>query len=276
MSRLAWRRLFILCVVAPLINVTAFAAWAELRLAPTRAVLTEERRSAVIRLHAPGPEGLRLRVYFIDLRQRDDGSYESRVRPEAKQAEALLRASPRAVDLAPGDMADVRLYFRPGVDVPPGEYRTHLAFAAEPAAPAESSQPRKDRVDVQIAIVPVVSIPVIVRVGDLRATAAIENARIERRDGAPRQVVLHLVRDGTASLYGDLVVVAQGADGETVELGRRSGVAAFTENRRLALSAPLSLPEGRSVAPGSLRVLFVERGDDGAPDRILAESKVDE
>src|SRR3546814_7294839 len=84
---------------------------------------------------------------------------------------------------------------------PPGEYRAHMLFRAVPdAAPAAEPKPIGGS-GVSIALTPIygITIPVIVRVGDLAATAEIGAARVaETADGAAFE--FDLTRSGARSV----------------------------------------------------------------------------
>src|SRR5690606_5322061 len=85
-----------------------------------------------------------------------------------------------------------------------GEYRSHLSFHAIPEVAAEADIEAEAVKNGQVAVrlIPVygVSIPVIVRHGDLKASAGISNVKL-----SGKTLTFTLTRSGGKSLYGDLV-----------------------------------------------------------------------
>ena len=88
----------------------------------------------------------------------------------------------------------------------------HLLFRAIPAGdagrPADAaSSPRA----CSFKLTPIygVTIPVIVRLGNLQATAGIANVQLEKKDGKPA-VGLDLSRSGTRSTFGEVRVLKAG------------------------------------------------------------------
>ena len=84
------------------------------------------------------------------------------------------------------------------------------AMAIPPATPVVQAADEKPK-GVQFKLTPVygVTIPVIVRLGNLQATAGIANVHLEKKDGVPA-IGLDLVREGTRSTYGEVRVLKAG------------------------------------------------------------------
>ena len=76
-----------------------------------------------------------------------------------------------------------------------------------------------------VAEVLVVTIPVIVRLGNLEATAAISNVELEKKDGKPL-ISLDLSRKGARSTFGEVRVLKPGVKDPIALL---KGVAVYTE-----------------------------------------------
>ncbi len=72
----------------------------------------------------------------------------------------------------------------------------------------------RSRKGVQFKLTPVygVTIPVIVRLGNLQASAGIANVQLEKKDGEPA-VGLDLTRSGSRSTYGEVRVLKAGRQG---------------------------------------------------------------
>ena len=125
-----------------------------------------------------------------------------------KAAAEMVRYAPRRITLLPGQPQAVRLSARPAPDLPDGEYRVHMSFRAIPAALSpEEAQKQAAAGGLTIRLTPVygITIPVIVRKGQLQATATLANPHLESVQSRPT-LMLDLHRSGTRSVFGELLV----------------------------------------------------------------------
>jgi P pilus assembly chaperone PapD len=186
-----------------------------------------------------------------------------------KTAQEMIAYAPRRVTLEPNQPQSIRVGVRPPPALANGEYRVHLLFRAIPdARPATAAQTAGNGIAIDLRPIYGVTIPVIVRVGQLTAQAGISDARLVAREG--RQAVsLTLSRTGDRSLYGDLLVLKPGSS-EPVLTAR--GVAVYTE--LAARTIVLPTPEGfKGTLAGPATIRLVERTDEG-PGKTLAEAQV--
>jgi hypothetical protein len=142
-----------------------------------------------------------------------------------------------------------------------------LFRAIPPATPVV--QPAGDAPKgVQFKLTPVygVTIPVIVRLGSLQASAAIANVRLDSADGTPR-VALDLTRQGSRSTYGEIRVLKAGVK-DPIALAK--GVAVYTDVGTRHVSVPISAAY-KATAAGPVTVQYVETFDDG--NQLLAETQ---
>src|SRR5688572_19183554 len=144
------------------------AAQGDLLIAPTRLVLDGRRGGEVI-LSNIGEEEATYRVTLELRRITPEGELEpieeSAANLTEKSALEMIRYAPRRVILPPGEPQAIRISARPGAELPDGEYRVHMSFAALPKVrpvtpPAESSAQ-----GFSISITPVygITMPIIVR-----------------------------------------------------------------------------------------------------------------
>ena len=201
-------------VAAPLLAVPtpASAGVGDLLVAPTRIVL-DGRKGAEIILNNIGDEPATYRVSIEFRRMTEAGDLVDVTTPtDADQkAEDMIVYAPRKVTLAPNQPQAIRIAARPGQGIADGEYRVHMLFRAiPPATPVVQAQAEEAR-GVQFKLTPVygVTIPVIVRLGNLQATAGIADVRLEKKDGTVA-VGLDLTRAGTRSTYGEVRVLKAG------------------------------------------------------------------
>ena len=122
-------------VAAALVAPSASVAQGDLLIAPTRLVLDGRRGGEVI-LSNMGNEPETYRV-SLELRRMDESGNlepveESQANATEKAALAMIRYAPHRVTLPPAQPQSIRISARPGADLPDGEYRVHMSFAAMP------------------------------------------------------------------------------------------------------------------------------------------------
>ncbi len=232
-----------------------------LLVAPTRLVFEGRQRTGQLTLVNTGTRDATYRISLIRLRMTDAGAFREVQEPDSAEqfADTLVRFSPRRVELPPGTPQTVRLQLRLPADLPPGEYRSHLLFRAVPVdAPEDSVSPEPVK-DLQLTLRAVygVSIPIIVRHGELTAGVSLSDARVESVPGAepPTRLAVTLHRSGDRSVYGDLTAVLVRDGQPDVVVGVARGLAVYTPNSLRTCLLPLRLPP--SLDPRArLRVRF--------------------
>jgi P pilus assembly chaperone PapD len=260
----------IFLALTPLFGLTApaSAGVGDLLVAPTRIVL-DGRKGAEVILNNIGDEPATYRVSVEFRRMTEDGQLEDVAEPSAadKAAQDMIVYAPRRVTLAPHEPQSIRIAARPPQGLPDGEYRVHLLFRAippaTPVAPA-SSEPVKG-VHFQLTPVYGVTIPVIVRLGNLSATAGIADVHLAEKDGN-RVVSLELSRAGQRSTFGELRVLKAGVK-EPLAIQR--AVAVYTEIGKRRVDIPLN-PAFKSDLSGPVTVQYLETYDDGS--HMIAET----
>jgi hypothetical protein len=260
-----------LCLAAtPLFALSspATAGVGDLLVAPTRIVL-DGRKGAEVILNNIGDEPATYRVSVEFRRMTEDGMLEDVTAPSAadKAAEDMIVYAPRRVTLAPHEPQSIRIAARPPQGLADGEYRVHLLFRAIPpaipVAPA-SGEPVKG-VHFQLTPVYGVTIPVIVRLGNLRATAGISDVHLDQKDGN-RVVSLELSRGGERSTFGEVRVLRSGVK-EPLAIQR--AVAVYTEIGKRRVDVPVN-PAFKANVAGPVTVQYVETFDDGT--HVIAET----
>ena len=240
----------------------ASAGVGDLLVAPTRLVLNGGRSAEVI-LNNIGDEPATYRISAEFRRMRPDGTLEEVAEPSdsEKAARDMLIFAPRRVTLAPREPQSVRIAARPAKGLPDGEYRVHLLFRAIPPSTPVTQAASAPANGLSFKLVPVygVTIPVIVRLGNLQATAGIAGVRLEKQ-GDEEAVGLDLTRTGSRSTFGEVRVLKAGVK-EPIALQR--GVAIYTEVGKRHVSVPIQ-PDFRGKAAGPVTVEYLETTDDGS------------
>jgi len=264
---LAGSRRFAGLLAAAFIATTApapLAAQGDLLIAPTRLVLDGRRGGEVI-LSNIGSEEATYRVTLELRRMTPDGELEAVGEGEANVTEQaameMIRYAPRRVILPPGEPQAIRISARPGPELPDGEYRVHMSFSAlpkvRPIAPAEEGEQTQG---FSVRIIPVygITMPIIIRKGDLEVSAALANPKLEQGEEGPKFSV-DIARSGEASVYGDLLVYPQGSN-EPAFVARGLGVYPEIDNRHSVFEVS---PEQAAAMRGPVRVELREPVQNG-------------
>jgi P pilus assembly chaperone PapD len=261
-------RLFAL--VPALFGATAQAATGDLLVAPTRIVLDGARGTEVI-LNNIGAEPATYRVSLELRRMTPEGVLDDVEPTAANEVEtksvAIISYAPRRITLLPNQPQAIRIGIRAPQGLPDGEYRAHMLFRAIPDAKAVTEKTDEQQ-SLSIALTPIygVTIPVIIRQGNLSATASMSNAQIVTTEDSS-MLNLTLARTGTRSTYGTIRVLKAGESKPAYEA---KGVAVYPEvtERKVNLDMP---PELAAALKGPVTIQYVEEGDAGT--KVLAELK---
>ncbi len=242
----------------------------DLLVAPTRVILDGSRGTEVV-LNNIGAEPATYRISLEIKRMTAEGGLDEITEEDARPAERtaldMIAFSPRRVTLPPNQPQVVRVGVRVPEGTAPGEYRAHMLFRAVPDATAAATGDAKPAGEgVSIALTPIygITIPVIVRVGDLGAEAAIGEAWVsETRDGPAFN--FDLSRTGNRSVYGDIEVTRPGT-AEPLLVAR--GIAVYPEvgARKVSLRVPGELA---AKLKGPVRIRYTE-------DREIGGGTIDE
>ena len=276
---------------AAFVPTSAGAGVGDLLVAPTRIVL-DGRKGAEIILNNIGDEPATYRVSIEFRRMTEKGDLTDVATPSAadQAAEDMIVYAPRKVTLAPHEPQSIRIAARAPQGLPDGEYRVHMLFRAIPTATPVVQPAGAPAKGVQFQLTPVygVTIPVIVRLGNLEASAGIANVQLERRNiatgrnpvaattvplnEAPEKmsdvaIGLDLTRTGTRSTYGEVRVLKPGIK-DPIALAK--GVAIYTEVGKRHVSIPV--PETyKGALTGPVTVEYIETFDDGT--HLLAQTQ---
>ncbi len=247
----------------------AKAGVGDLLVAPTRIIL-DGRKGTEIVLNNLGDEPATYRISVEFRRMMPDGNLEDVAEPSAQEKAAadMIVYAPRRVTLAPNQPQSIRLAARPPQGLADGEYRVHLLFRAiPPARPVTPASAQKVE-GLQFKLIPVygVTIPVIVRLGNLEAKAGIANVALGNKEGK-RAVELDLSRSGSRSTFGEVRVLKPGVK-DPIAVQR--AVAVYTEIDKRHMSVPVSDSYKGEVA-GPVTVQYVETFSDGA--KVIAETQ---
>ena len=262
--RIAAALMLPLSLLAP---IPATAGVGDLLVAPTRIVLNGSRGTEIV-LSNIGDDVATYRVSVELRRMKEDGTLEdvAVANDREKTAQDMILYAPRRVTIAPGQTQTIRISARAAAGLPDGEYRAHLLFRAVPK-PRPVAPPTEVK-GIAFELIPVygVTIPVVIRLGNLQAKVGIANVQLTSQEGKPA-VAIELTRAGDRSVYGDVRVFKSGIK-DPIAIQR--GVAVYTEVTTRKLVIPVN-PAHAAAAAGPVTVDFVESTDTGPVS--MAETK---
>lgn len=259
-------------LVAPALLVAAPPAQAgigDLLVAPTRVVLNGRRGTEII-LNNIGDDVATYRVSAEFRRMTPEGKLVDVELPNDKEkaAQEMILYAPRKVTLPPNQPQAIRLSARAPEGLPDGEYRVHMLFRAIPMPQPVQAPKQVEGVAFQLRPIYGVTIPVIVRLGNLEAKAALSNVRKVNDEGKPA-IALDISRTGSRSTFGEIRVLKAGVE---KPIAMVSGIAVYTEIGQRSVTLPID-PAQAANATGQVTVQYVEPTDTG-PVTIAETSAV--
>jgi hypothetical protein len=256
----------------------AFAA-GQLMVTPTRIVFEGNERTKQVNLINNGSESGRFRVSFVRREMTEDGKFEDVPQGvPGMYSDEIIRFSPRQVTLEPGQSQTVRLMLRKKPGMSDGEYRSHMLFQTlpDPVATDVSNITGESNV-LSVSLVPVIgiTIPVIVRQGEINATVSLSDFEIQQENTVRAASILSLKinRQGNGSAYGDIRVYFKPKDGSSVVIGQINGIAVYTPLDSRNVSIKLQAPAGVVLSKGEIHVTFLSPGKD-EESGLIAESRL--
>ena len=258
------------------------AAPGDLLISPVRVILEGRQRSAELTLVNRGEDTSTYRIEVENRRMLEDGRFENadRARDGELFADQMIRYAPRRITLEPGTPQTIRVLLRKPAGLDDGEYRTHLLFRAVPkASDADSieSAAGEDDDELSIRLIPVygVTIPIIVREGDLDAEVKIDKAEILPAAGeSDPRLALFIKRSGTRSVYGNIEIRRPGVSGEAGVIAQIRGLAVYTPNDSRRVEVPLNRSLANAIRGQRVEVTFTDVGPEGNLEMARAQVMV--
>lgn len=242
-------------------------------LMPSRVVLEGRERAVEVMLKNGGVTPASFRVSLKEMEMLPNGKLQGREKKQGEITAAdLVRFSPRQVDLAPGESQIVRFQLRKPENLPEGEYRSHALFQGiPPAKPAEPiTEDAEKRLSFSITQVMGISIPVIVRHGETRASIKLSGLRYWQPDvpNAVPVISLFLERTGNRSVVGDMraTVESGGKVAKGTLLVELRGTGVYTNLDRREVHLPMYFAKDGKLKGARIKVAFTATDLKMAPE----------
>lgn len=238
-------------------------AQGNLLIYPKRVVFEGPKRSQELSLSNSGKDTARYVISIVQIRMRDDGSFETISQPDSSQhfADKNFRFFPRNVVLAPNEAQTVKIQLAKVNELEPGEYRSHLYFRAElEKDPLGQEKATRDTSAISVRLVPVfgISIPIIIRVGESTMDMSLSKISFQLQKDSTPTITMDINRSGNMSVYGDVSFDYISLQGKTTRVGLVKGLSVYTPNTRRHLRLSLDKNPEIDYHKGSLHIVFTD------------------
>ncbi len=267
--------LIVTAVGGAIVCQTAFAQTSQasnLNISPKRVIFAGPNMASAVYIFNRGEQTATYRIELIDrvmlpigeivaVKDLPDDPESKQIASRLKSAAEMIQYTPRRITLAPGQSQAIRLRLLRPAQLPDGEYRTTLTVSALPPEDAgltvdQALNAGSEKLSIQAIALFGISIPVIVRNGQLTSQVKIDAAQ-----ASGDKVQLTLARAGLGSVYGDIEVREKDAKGDVI--GSIRGIGVYDEVDRRLVNISLT----RAVRPGE--PLFLTYHDDSEPQNIV-------
>ena len=249
-------------------------AQGDLLITPNRVIFEGKKQKEELNLINAGKETTTFSASFVQRRMNEDGSFESIEVPDPDQpfADPYLRIYPRQVTLNPGEGQVILLQFKRKPDMKDGEYRSHLYFRSEKNYTPLGTKNKDTLKTLSVQLTPIfgISIPIIIRSGNVNASSSLSNLKIENDKEPTLKFVLN--RTGNISVYGDIKVDFIPSKGKSHQIGVVKGVSVYTNINKRYMSLKLDSTVN-DLKNGMLRLRYTSR-DDSKKQEVFAEAEL--
>jgi len=252
-------------------------AQGDLLLYPKRIVFEGSKKYQTLNVANTGKDSVRYFISVIQIRMKDDGSFETITQPDSAQyfADKNFRFFPRNVVLGPNESQTIKMQLINTGQLATGEYRSHLYFRAEPEKqPLGDEMIRKDSSTISVKLVAVfgISIPVIIRIGETDRNISFSDMILSKGKDSLPFLKITFNRTGNMSAYGDISVDHISLQGKITRVGIVRGMALYTPNLVRHFNLPLDNKAAVDYHSGKLHVLYTSQAD--AKSVKIAESEL--
>jgi hypothetical protein len=257
-----------------ILSSTNLKAQGDLMIYPKRLLFDGSKRSQELNLVNNGHDTARYVISVLQIRMKEDGSFETIVQPEDGQyfADKNFRFFPRNVVLGPKEAQTVKIQLVQYSKLTPGEYRSHLYFRAEQEKKPlekESSDPASGALAIRIVPIYGISIPVLIRTGESTTEISLSKISFQFENDSLPILKMNLNRKGNMSVYGDITIDYISREGKEIPVAMVKGLAVYTPNITRQIQVPLKKQAGIDYHKGALHIVFIDRS--GPVEKVAQE-----
>lgn len=253
---------------------TTVDAQGNLMITPRRVIFDGENKTQELNLANTGSDTARYLISLIEIRMKEDGTFENITEPDSGQyfASRYIRFFPRSVTLAPGEAQAVKVQVIKSAQLVSGEYRSHIYFRAVPAENPLGDSREQTSSGISVRLTPVfgISIPVIIRVGESLVNVSLSDLSLETSNDSLKTVHMVFNRSGNTSVYGDVRIDYIPEQGKKTQVCEIKGVAVYTPTGSRELRINLPDTKGIDLHKGKLHVTYNSQSE--KKSLVLAEA----
>jgi hypothetical protein len=265
------RSIFTFALLPGLIVTSLFSSFegiaqGNLLIMPRRVVFEGSKKSQELTLANTGADTSKYVVSIVQMRMKEDGSFEQITAPDSGQyfADKYLRFFPRTVTLPPNQSQVVKMQLNKPAKMAPGEYRSHIYFRSVPKeVPLGDDKAVKDTSSITVKLVPIfgITIPAIIRVGDCSSKVSVGKVSLEMVNDTLPKVQMLFTRSGNCSVYGDIIVEYISPQGKITKVADVKGIAIYTPNTLRKFYCNLDKVAGVDYHKGKLHIVYTSEMD---------------
>ena len=255
------------------------SAQGNLLVAPIRVVFEGAKQKEDLNLTNIGQDTAVYLISFIQYKMNEDGSFLQLENGDSlsTRSDKYLRIFPRKVVLPPGESQTIRMQYRKPTDLKDGEYRSHLYFRAEKEVSALGmNTTQSDTTKMSVSITPVfgISIPVIIRNGNLDYKMSLSNVALTAVNDTLSNLTFLINRTGNRSSYGNLRAEFVPAVGKSFDVGMANGVGVYTDLSARKFSMPIRNRADQKLKNGKLVIYYTNPREDGGTELAKTEFRI--
>lgn len=255
------------------------SAQGNLLVAPIRVVFEGAKQKEDLNLTNIGQDTAIYLISFIQYKMNEDGSFLQLENADSvlTRSDKYLRIFPRKVVLPPGESQTIRMQYRKPTDLKEGEYRSHLYFRAEKEVSALGMNTvQADTTKMSVSITPVfgISIPVIIRNGNLDYKMSLTDMALTTINDTISSLTFNINRSGLRSSYGNLKVEFVPAVGKSFDVGMANGVGVYTDLSARKFGMYIRNKAEQKLKNGKLVITYSTTREEGDKELAKAEYKI--
>lgn len=263
------QRFLLLLILFCFLPLSVHAQGGGLIISPKRVIFDKGQRIIEVLLANRGDKEKKYRISIVNRAMQDNGQLMDAIEPAEGEyfAKNFIRLSPRQTVLKPKQTQKIRIMSRLKSDAPDGEYRSHLLIQEIPdAKPAESAANEStSELGIDVRAIFGISIPVILRKGELDAQVSLSDAKIIQIEEKP-YLQLRVNRSGNKSILGTARIFT----GDK-KVGILKNVAVYMSTPYRVISIKLDPERAQNLSGKNLRIVFgaEEKNEDAPPAELL-------
>ncbi len=256
--------------------VTSMAmAQGDLLINPIRVVFEGQKQNADLNLTNIGKDTAVYVISFLSYKMLEDGSFVQLEKPDTTiAADKYLRLFPRKVVLPPNESQTIRLQLRKPSNLKQGEYRSHIYFRAEKEkTPLGMKDLLVDSTKMAVSITPIfgISIPVIVRNGNLSNQLTLSNISLQNVNDTTAKLSVTINRSGNKSAYGNMRVEFHPTKGQKMDVGFANGIGIYPEIPKRDFAIYIKNTSAMKVEGGKFIIRFLAPNEEAGMELCRSE-----